>query len=90
MVIELTRDLLDANAETLRLKGLLDVRGMLEEDERLISPGMLLPYHCYVQPILLALGASLRSWSTAASTSAVLPSTALLQSLKNSRNPFLP
>jgi len=40
-VIELTRDLLDANTETLRLKGLLDVRGMLEEVERLISPGML-------------------------------------------------
>jgi len=28
-VIELTRDLVDANMETLRLKGLLDVRGML-------------------------------------------------------------
>ena len=40
-VIELTRDLLDANTETLRLKGMLDVRGMLEEIERLISPGML-------------------------------------------------
>jgi hypothetical protein len=39
-VIELTRDLLDANTETLRLKGMLDVRGMLEEVERLISPGM--------------------------------------------------
>jgi len=39
-VIELTRDLLDANTETLRLKGMLDVRGMLEEVERLISPGI--------------------------------------------------
>lgn len=38
-VIVLTRDLLDANTETLRLKGMLDVRGMLEEIERLISPG---------------------------------------------------
>ena len=39
-VIELTRDLFDANTETLRLKGMLDVRGMLEEVERLISPGI--------------------------------------------------
>jgi hypothetical protein len=39
-VIELTRDLLDANTENLRLKGMLDVRGMIEEIERLISPGM--------------------------------------------------
>ena len=42
-VVVLTRDLLDANTETLRLKGMLDVdvRGMLEEVERLISPGMI-------------------------------------------------
>ena len=40
-VFELSRDLVDANTENLRLKGMLDVRGMLEEVERLISPDML-------------------------------------------------
>ena len=38
-VMVATRDLFDATTENLRLKGMLDVRGMLEEIERVISPG---------------------------------------------------
>lgn len=38
-VLVATRDLFDATTENLRLKGMLDVRGMLEEIERVISPG---------------------------------------------------
>ena len=38
-VLTTTRDLIDATTENLCLKGKLDVRGMIEEIERLISPG---------------------------------------------------
>jgi translation elongation factor EF-G len=38
-VLVATRDLFDATTENLRLKGMLDVRGILEEIERVISPG---------------------------------------------------